>query len=78
MADHGHGQQCTIMYELGDVFFWHTMSVLIGKKSFICGRTVELNGQSKMFTRMLAMGRHWRWTYKYIFSRQYKLKQRVA
>ena len=28
---------------------WHTMSVLIGKKSFICGRTVKLYGHGETF-----------------------------
>ena len=50
----GHGQQCTIMYEVYGHFSWHTISVLIGDNSFIWG-----NGQSKMFARVLAMGHHW-------------------
>ena len=37
-------------------FSCHKMSVLIGKKSFICGRTVKLNGLSETFTLMLEMG----------------------
>ena len=41
------------------MFSWHTMSVLIGKKSVICGTAVKLNGQSEMFARMLGMGHHW-------------------
>ena len=58
----GHGQQCTIMYNNVRAlvtFSWHTTSVLIGAKSFISIRIVKLNGQSKMFTCMLAMGHHW-------------------
>ena len=47
--------------------WWHKMPVLIGKKSFICSRTVKLNGQSVMFGCMLAMGCHWWCTHKYIF-----------
>ena len=54
-----HGQQCTIMYEVYGHFSWHTMSVLISEKSFICGSTVKLNGQSKMFAHVLVMGHHW-------------------
>ena len=41
------------------MIFWHTKSVLIGEKSFICSRTVKLNGQSETFANMLATGRHW-------------------
>ena len=43
-----YGQQCTIIYEFSDIF-WHTMSVLIGEKSFMCGRIVKLNGQGETF-----------------------------
>ena len=41
-------------------FSWHTtfILVLVGKKSFIYGRAVKLNGQSEMYARMLAMGHH--------------------
>ena len=42
-----------------EAFSWHTMSVLISGKNFICGRTVKLNRQSEMFALMLAMGCHW-------------------
>ena len=66
MAD--HGKQCTIMYKLQWHFSWHTMSVLIGKKDFMCGITVKLNGQGEQFARILAIGRHWRCTYKYTFN----------
>ena len=57
----GQGQQCTIKYELYWCFSWHTTSVLVGEnaeKSFICGRTVKLNGQNEMFARVLGMGHH--------------------
>ena len=33
-----------------------TMVVLIGEKSFICGRTVKLNGQSETFEQWAAIG----------------------
>ena len=36
----GHGQQCTIMYEVYGHFYWHITSVLIGEKSFIASYVV--------------------------------------
>ena len=46
------------------MFSWHTTSVLIGKKSFICGRRAKWNRQSETFANVLAMGRHWPCTHK--------------
>ena len=50
------------------VMFFLAYNVSItGEKSYICSRTVKLNGQSKMFVHMLAMGHQWRCTHKYTF-----------
>ena len=50
------------------LLFLHSMSVLIGEKSFICGRTVKFNRQSKTFACVLANGYHWQCTNKYTFT----------
>ena len=41
------------------MFSWHTTSVFIGEKRFICGTTVKLNVQSETFAHMLTMDCHW-------------------
>ena len=65
-----HGQQCTIMYGLYLLTFflaYDNMSVLIGEKDFICGRTVKLNGQNETFAHVLQLKDHyWRYACKYI------------
>ena len=61
----GHGQQCTVMYELKGCCSWLKTSALIEENSYICCRTVKLDGQSKMFACVLAVGRHWRCTHQY-------------
>ena len=48
-------------------FSWHTASVLIGEKHFICSTAVKLNVQSEMFAHVLAMGCYWGCTHKYTF-----------
>ena len=47
------------MYKLKGRFSWLKTSASIGEDSFICCRTVKLDGQSKMFACVLAMGHHW-------------------
>ena len=46
---HQNGRPLTAVYNNVQalvMFAWHTMSVMIGKKSFICGRRAKLNRQS--------------------------------
>ena len=69
---HQNGRPLTAVYNNVQalvMFSWHTTSVLIGKKSFICicGRRAKLNGKSETVAHVSAMGRQWPCTHKYIF-----------
>ena len=77
---HQNGGPWTAAYnndKFSDIFLTYNVS----EKSFICDRTVKLNGQSETFACVLAMGHHWRCTHKYMYLQKCSvdnIKQRIA